>query len=1049
MSIQKQVVPIAFAGGIDTQTDPKQVPTARLLDLQNGVFEKNTTIVKRNGYRALGRNIDGSGMQLPTGKAFASRGDELLYLSADNAYSYRPSSDTWVDTGAVLSVVASMTGVAETGTEQTSPDHATSRGVTLLAWEDGFGGTGPPAQGVWWALLEADTGAVLRPPEQAGAGQRPRCLAVGDRLHLVWADSMAGSLQIIVVNPTVPLAPAVATSLTTDLDPANPAFDAEPTDRTGTPAIVAWARAGLGWRIGYIDASGVLGSALTGHPPVATYAEAITGPIATAYGTTGAQLAVMTSEGGGAALFANLIAPADLTSRSAQVTVFATIPVVRVTACWARDAASAASSARVCYWAAEVSGARLDLNTVASGLFVDAGVAGPTATELRGHGLVTRAFRDDAAVYVGLAHDVAFFSYVAVARLSTPIPADAVTASTFPIWTPLDLPLAARLLPIRAYGLTTRGHLSSVVTDVNDTRVHRMALSAQEQLNTTPDPGFTPRFTETGIRLTSLDFDHDDAWQSAELGAGLYLAGACPMQYDGSRWAEMGAHTAPDTGIVITPTATGQLTGDSVYLYRFVYEAEDAQGEWHRFATSLGTLVTTLPGAIGVVGTTMNIPTLRLTRRGRVRIGVFRSLANGTANLWRVSTVIPNPLFQSYVLNDPTVDFVTMTDGLADAFLVTFEPLYTNGGIVSNDPPPWAGNVLAGGKNRLFWTDPQDPQRVRFSQERAETFGVETPESLSFVCDPLGGPITALAVMDDALIVFKRDAVFVVGGPGPLANPLIDTQSFSFSPPALIPSDVGCSRASSIGITPVGILFQSAKGPMALTRSRSVERIGDDVDAFQDVPIVASTLLPDRTQIVMLTSGDRTLLYDYRHQQWSTFSNHAGVDAIVVGGAYYYLRTDGRIFVETPGAYLDDNTQIQRVIETAWIHVAPYLQGWHVFWWAYVIGTYRSPHTLVVQVQTDYESNWGPPLELNVNADFDPALYGGGAYGDGPYGGPPTQSTRYQKRIHIGKRGQAVRFRFYDLEATGDAGAAFDLSELVLEGGVTRQTAMIGAPRSG
>jgi hypothetical protein len=249
--------------------------------------------------------------------------------------------------------------------------------------------------------------------------------------------------------------------------------------------------------------------------------------------------------------------------------------------------------------------------------------------------------------------------------------------------------------------------------------------------------------------------------------------------------------------------------------------------------------------------------------------------------------------------------------------------------------------------------------------------------------------------------------------------------------------------------TPAGIAFDSAKGIRMLTRQRQIVPIGDPVMAFSDVQdFTRATLIPDRPQIVFLTASGSSLLFDYERGQWSRYTNHEGLSAAMVGGAYHYLRTDGRVFAETPGVYRDDNSQIPMVIETAWIKMLQYLQGWQRVHYAKFLGDYKSAHTLRVRYRIDYQAGYSAPFDLDVNVNWDPQLYGEGLYGDGLYGGSESSGTVYQRSIHINRRCQSISFLIEDVEATNDFGASFELSELLLLGGALRPDFQVGAARS-
>ncbi|MGH7177245.1 MAG: hypothetical protein ACREJC_07690, partial [Tepidisphaeraceae bacterium] len=397
---------------------------------------------------------------------------------------------------------------------------------------------------------------------------------------------------------------------------------------------------------------------------------------------------------------------------------------------------------------------------------------------------------------------------------------------------------------------------------------------------------------------------------------------------------------------------------------------------------------------------------------------------------------------------DPASDTVSFSDGLVDADLIKREPLYTNGGVLSNDPSPWAGDVIASGKGRLFWNDPTDPNVVRYSQERREDTALEAPVRLSLQLPTEGGSLVGIGVMDDAVITFKEHSIMSFAGPGPLANPSVQPEAFAFSPAQLIPSDAGCSSPSSISTTPIGIVYQSPKGVALVSRQRQVIPIGEDVEGYDGQRLVRATPMPGRHAVLMLTDSGRSLFYDYEHQSWSTFTNHEGYDAVVVNGVYHYLLTDGRVFRETIGEYADDNSHIKMVIETAWIKMNGYLQGFQKIIHAKFIGEYLSSHSLKVSYRINYENAYSAPIEIDVDADYTPDEYGDGDYGDGAYGGDGGPSNVYQQQVHLNRRCQSISFKVEDVQLYDDFGACFELSELLLTGGVLRESFAPGADRS-
>lgn len=1042
MPIKPQPLALQFAGGIETKQDSKQVPTTKLLELENATFIKQTTLAKRNGYEALSTLVDTTESSYSDAIGLASRDNELLLFTPERAYSYRSSADRWADTGEVGSVEAYDDTIARTGTAQTMPDHATNTGIRVVAWEDSRGG-------VYCSVVEAATGRILlAETELDDVGQAPRCVPCGTVLHVYWTRPAAGRIYVAVINPASPGNSPAPAILTDDLLVANPVYDAMdglPQFVDIAPAVIAWAIVG-GYRVGYVHPSGVLGSPATGLPSVATWADAVTGPIA-----------VQMDQRYGDSLFVAWCDASPHIRNHDPLDLLDELAVAQVSATsgtWNRIALDMDDD-EIVWWIAELDGARDDLNRIESGARTLSLAESVAARTLRGHGLLSRAFYDQGHIYAIVGHAVQSYPYAACIRLSSEeLGGAAITMAYY------------RSVVGQLPGLPTRKHVASVhpvgsgafsqaqisveapgveVADGDSPTLHTVCVGYRIQL----DSENGDQYGEAGIRLVSLDFAADTAYQSAQIGRGLYLAGAAMQHYDGRRWAEAGFHCAPDVesgAAVVAEGAAGAMAA-GVYLYKLVYEEIDALGELHQSAPSISFSVTI--AASKKVNVT--IPTYRLTSKRRVRIGVFRSPVNSTGTalsipFYRVTSLDPDATGDNgHVANDPTVDTISFVDNMPDAGLITKEPLYTNGGILGNDPSPMRGDVIAGGKSRLFWTDPGQPNWIRYSQEIVEDYGMEAPIRLAQQTDPYGGRVVGIGVMDGAVYTFCETAIYGFGGPGPLRNP--SASDASFSPPELITSDVGCKSPNSICQGPVGIFFQSEKGIRLLDRSRQVVDIGAPVYRYNSQTITRATLLPDRSQVVFLTDDGTTLLYDYERGMWSTFTNHLGVDARVVGGVYYYLRTDGRVFRETPGEYLDDNAQIRMRIETAWIHFLPYFQGWQRVLWAYFLGTHRSDHDLVVRYRIDDNAGYSAPITLDVTANYDPDLYGEGAYGAGEYGGEGGDTTRYQRAIHFNVPCQAIQFRLEDHEDTGAAGASFELSELLLIGGVLDLRAKIGPAR--
>jgi len=1046
MPLNEGALRVSFAGGVNTKADSKTVAAGQLLVAENVVFRRQTSLQKRYGYDGLSKSIDGSPDLLSGGIALGVRaengstlfGEELLQFTPNRCYSRQTGAEQWTDTGAVYSVVGTDRPLIRTGTHQVNPDFAMLNGTTVAAWEDSRGG-------VWWGVID-DSGRILKPATQAdAAGISPRCVAVGGNLHVYYVIAASGTIMVIVVNPMAPGAAPAPTTLISDLDPASPVYDSCPTQRTGTPAAIAWMRAGgSAIRLGYVDQSGVIGTPITGHPSAVEF-DAVrlpSSPLSVAYhftdGLDGDFLAfsyVTNAGDGNVAFFSGgdtAAAPSrPITFFDDQIDedpAYAAINVTRCALALVTVDDPGLNIAAVAAW--EESSPRPSERYVAFSTFNLAGLAFTFPAPIRSVGLASRAFVVNNEAFVTLVHDTTFFNTFVVQRISG-ISADGIVS-------------VGRLAPGSAGSAPTRAHLPSANLDGS---IVRIALPVRERVDS---PGQNV-FRETGIEMFTLDFGDPHGHQTCQLGRGLYMAGACPQHYDGSIWNEMGFHFGPEL-VVAVPGSGGSMTSSTTYEYVVWYEWADAQGEVHRGPTSIGTVVT-----MGASDTqvTLTLPTYRVTNKSNVRICVARSEAaqtGDTAQKFRVTSLDPNTAGNpnGYVASSTTIDSVTFVDRMADTDVRVQEELYTDGGVLSNDPTP-LGSVITRSKGRLIATDPSDGTLFRFSQPIAAGFAVEWPPDLQGTCDPFGGNITAISSQDDRVILFKESAIFVLSGDGPSESG--DSSVAGFTLPQLVTSDVGCTEPSSIVLTPNGHMFQTTKGIYQLGRDGSIAYVGAPVEAFNSQRIVRAQVMPDRTQVVFVTDAGSTLLYDYLFNQWSTFTNHEGLDAVVVDNTFHYLRLDGTVYRETIGAYTDNGLKIRWRIVTAQLHMTPQLQGFQRFWYAHILGTWVSPHQLGVSYRTDYTESWSDPYWLDATGATDPTgwitgphaqvigldpitgtSYGSGSYGDGPYGG--IAPGVYQFRIDLNEKGESIQFQFEDFQANGVDGASFELTELLITGGI-------------
>lgn len=386
----------------------------------------------------------------------------------------------------------------------------------------------------------------------------------------------------------------------------------------------------------------------------------------------------------------------------------------------------------------------------------------------------------------------------------------------------------------------------------------------------------------------------------------------------------------------------------------------------------------------------VNIPTLKLTYKTNVKIVIYRwSVAQ--QNYYQVTSVLVP------TLNIPTNASLQYTDTLGDSAILGNNLIYTTGGVIEDiGPPPSSTMTLF--DDRLWLVDAQDRNLLWFSKQVIEGTPVEMSDLLTFYVAPtIGvqgstGPITALGVMDDKLIIFKKDAIYYINGTGPDNT----GANSSYNGPIFITSTVGCDNQNSIVFQPQGLMFQSDKGIWLLGRDLSTQYIGAPVQQFNSGLIQSSASIPETNQVRFTLSTGQTLMYDYFYGQWGTFVGVPAISACIYDELHTFINSYGDVYQENPGTYIDGSNPVLIAFTTSWLKLAN-LQGYQRAYFFYILGEYLSPHKLQVNISYDYNS--APSQSVLITPDNFSPTYGSGLsqspFGQGnPYGGRNVENWR-------------------------------------------------------
>ena len=1023
MALEQKIVPLNFAGGLDRKIDPFQVSPGSFLTLTNAEFENPGRVNKRKGFSSLGRYIAGTNDRITSGVGLAARNEELVAFSETNAYSYSQSSGQWTDKGQVQSLAVDRLQV-DTNASASDYDINGATHESGLQCYAMVRDTSTTTE-VYIAVVDTVSGQIIRPAEAVFTnGWRPKVIPYRNSFLIYVVDRLTATINVARLQVQDPLAPISFTVLTGNAaDTGSLAttqdyqgYDVIRVDspQGGNDAIYMVFNnraAATGTSLWWFDSDSVTAaqtkvaiSSQAARRCAVIYDAFRDGPaIAFWDGTTlryrlySADLVTLRS-------FGNVAAVANLRAVTG-VSMSETFVDLR----WYYNGTGSSAPiyvARTTDTVASVS--------IAMGVPFSYG-ATSVSVLARSVQLASKAWKYADTPYIATTHS-------------------SVLQATYFVLNGETGQVCGRLLPgIGVYqlnGVTYGTALTSNLPEVSAVSDTAFRFAAGEALglgsSTDLTYGLVNGAVACGVSALTLDFaDSERSYRTAEAAGSLHLNGGLLQMYDGISFVEHGFNLFPEDASV-----SGLSAGSThSYAYKFCYEWSDNAGNLHRSQPSPTVTVTSGAVISALNDASISFPTLRLTQkteangRSAVMLAVYRTEDNGTV-FYRLPYTSSN-------INDTSVDALTIVDDTEDADLIDGAPLYTNGNVVANvtSPPPLA---LVTHKNRLWVVDATNPLSISYSKLLSPGIPVEFGLNFNVNVSPKGGPVTAIASMDDKLIIFKRNSIYMVTGDGPAA----DGSGDDLSAATFITSDCGCLNQRSVGTVPDGLMFQSDKGIKLLTRSLASENIGAQVQDLTVANCTSTVQIADRNQI-RLTFDDRTcLMFDYYVGQWSQFTNIDAVDSIVWNQNHVYLRSSGMVLEESSASYTDDGSFIQRKIKTAWLSFAG-LQGYQRIYRILLLGRYESAHKLFVDVAYDFNPVPVQTLEIEPTAA---TTYGSTS----PYGGDAVYGgtfAPYQWRVNVARQKcQSIQLTIRDTQNGSDPGASSTLSGMTVLVGIIGQT---------
>ena len=995
MPLQRQVISVPMQGSLDTKTDPKQLPTGKMLELENGFRQRNGEFVKRYGYETLGTSIIPSGT-LQDGRRMAIFGNELNVITNKSMYTYADDIDDWVLKGPLETLAVNQRPIIANSYQQTTADSATSGSIAIYAWEDSR--TSPTAQ-VRYAIQDRSSNSVIVGDSLLlSNAQKPRCIAIGTKLFVFVRNNATTSLIAYIFDAENPV--TAPTTLTIGAD-FNATANADMI-LFNEAILVAYHTTANQIKLLYVTRFGTIGSSVTGYPSTATYS-GNPDKCMTIYARDNNRfnLAFVNSTTG--VRHVGIYATLNVASLwLAEVQLNAETNVRNITG-------FQAGSLSHTYWDIENADKwRRSVNDTHRN--INTGAVTPGAGNLKSVSLAGKAFYADED------------GFIPVAFWSTTQPTLFLLRN--------DGDISAKMLQASSPGETAKiGHLPSATV-----------ISAGEVAFCTP---FKSRiisenatlFSLTGITEVSLAYDDQFICDSAQLGENLLITSGYVQAYDGISIFESGFHVYPDH-VTAAEVATGPYNTNDRAQYCVVYEWTDARGQVHRSAPSIPIAV---QASTNNRTFTLTIPTLHITdrkgTRANVVIAVYRTTIGASAGtIFYKVTSDTAPLY-----NDPLVTTITFTDSITNAQLILREILYTTGGVVENIAPP-AAKIIARYKNRMFLAGLEDANIMWYSKEQVPGEAVNFSDVFRIKVDDTGGKITSLGELDDKLIIFKENTIFALTGDGPLPTGAQNT----FSVPQLIASDVGCLDPYSVIRTRDGLMFKSKKGIYLLDRSLQVQYIGAEVEAWNSLTITSAAVVDDQNQVRFTTREGRCLIYDLFFRQWYTFTNIAAIDSAMWQGKYVFLKTTAEIWRETKDRYLDVDVPIISKYVLALMQFAQ-VQGFQRIFKINILGENKGTHGLKLELGYDYRDFYEERFILAPDTVLYDSIWGDDSvWGEAGtlWGGNLDGVYQFQIRPRQ-QRCQALKLKIEDYFGSGTGTAGFALSNVTAEVGIEPNVARL------
>lgn len=914
--LEEVVIPIDFGNGVDTKTDPKLVMPGKMLRLENGVFTNPHRISKRNGYVSLATTVEG-GSVLSAPQMIASYEDELVCADQGKFYSYSPNRNTWYQRGNYVSTEVSRTSIDQYYPNSGCVDCAVFGNYAVYAWSTIALGTAtfpnPYPSDVYAKVVDLTTGSILADSTKLGSltsygvANPVRCVLLSNSvLGVIYINDAGTDLKLRTVNFGASVTFSSEISLASDF--SNNFFDVL---STNSGAVIAYYNSSSEVKIATINSSGSVVNS-------ATISEAnFNGPIFISKNSTNYWLywgeATYSAGLATSGTLVYAVFDSSLTSVLAKTTLYS-LPAYPYQ-CGNLITISNSTTQETVYFSIYKNTTSSDVYCTDASYSITATSAGSVGSvALFAYGVMPLSRQIQLSTIAGT-NNYAVFVYRGavidpVNQILTPtqqptyflIQMSNVPSTGIPV---VAARFGAEVANTQCILRNVVSYMPSITALSSSQILFPCGIKTQSFIN---DSLIGSSWGLVGAFSYTIDFASANSYIALNNSDLLVLNGGLMQAYDGRTCSELGFHVYPEISNLIEQTVTGGgLVSGDTYNYLVIFQWTDNQGNLHQSTISSSVSIT-IGGSNNAAKIYCSLP--YLSQKTGVNVAVYR-----TTNAGSIFYLVTNPVFIESV--DPSANYVfSYVDSISDSDLVKNPIAYTydTSPILENSVTP-PSMIMLSHNNRLWFVDSENPNTIWYSKTFSPGNGLSPSALMTEEIDPKYGNITALAEMDDKLVIFKQFGPVIQSGDGVDDSGSNSTLSF----PQFVPSNVGCSQLKSVVSTPNGVMFMSKNGIYLFDRSLGVSYLGAPVEQYNSQTITSATIITGKSQIRFLVSSGHTLVYDYIFNQWSTFTNHTGLSATVFENNYVYVTTNNTIFEESDGYYLDDSDSIALLLQTGWL----------------------------------------------------------------------------------------------------------------------------------